>query len=53
MTDTNHPLNADVIYAAMAWLRDYAESEEGQKAPATGGRSRSRLGLEVVILPAR
>ena len=32
MTDTNHPLNADAIYAGMAWLRDYAESPEGQKA---------------------
>ena len=32
MTDANQLLNADAIYAAMAWLRDYAESEEGQAA---------------------
>ena len=28
----NQNLNADAIYAAMAFLRDYAESPEGQKA---------------------
>jgi len=27
----NQALNADAIYAAMAWLRDYADSPEGQK----------------------
>ncbi len=28
MTDLND-LNADAIYAAMVWLRDYAESPDG------------------------
>ena len=28
--DNNEKLNPDAIYAAMAWLRDYAESPEGQ-----------------------
>ena len=28
----DRPLNADAIYAAMVWLRDYAESPEGQAA---------------------
>ena len=32
MTDADHPLNADAIYAAMAYLRDYAGSAEGQAA---------------------
>ncbi len=30
--DNDQPLNADAIYAAVAWLRDYEESEEGQAA---------------------
>ncbi|MCH8316406.1 MAG: hypothetical protein IIA64_10570 [Planctomycetes bacterium] len=30
--DNIEKLNADAIYAAMAWLRKYAESPEGQKA---------------------
>ncbi len=30
--DDDRNLNPDAIYAAMAWLRDYAESPEGQKA---------------------
>ncbi len=29
-SDADRPLNADAIYAAMIWLRDYSESEEGQ-----------------------
>lgn len=32
MTNANQPLDADAIYAARAWLRDYSESEEGQAA---------------------
>lgn len=28
----NQDLNPDAIYAAMVWLREYAESPEGQKA---------------------
>ena len=30
MTDADQSLNADAIYAAMVYLRDYAESPEGQ-----------------------
>lgn len=30
MNDNDQPLNADAIYAAMVYLRDYSESEEGQ-----------------------
>ena len=29
--DNNQNLNADAIYAAMAWLREYAESSEGRQ----------------------
>ena len=29
--DNNEKLNPDAIYAAMAWLRDYAESPQGQE----------------------
>ena len=32
MSDNGQPLIADAIYAAMAHLRDYAESPEGQEA---------------------
>ena len=32
MNDDDQQLNADAIYAAMTYLRDYAESHEGQAA---------------------
>ena len=32
MSDDDQQLNAEAIYAAMAYLRDYAESPEGQAA---------------------
>ena len=29
--DNNEKLNADAIYAGMVWLREYAESPQGQQ----------------------